>query len=81
MKDQPDCASVISFTVHQPFDDWVKSGEDYERWVERGNEFRERRIQELATSLPIAFLVGVAACWLVFFALRPLVRWVAVGFR
>ena len=81
MGEKPDCAGFISFGYrHQHSWDWIRTAADYAKYEANQQERRDRHLQQswlLALPVTMTF-VGL---WLVFFTLRPVIGWIASGFR
>lgn len=78
--EKPECVGFISFGYRNRYSwDWIKSAEDYAK-----NEANQQNRRELylrqAWLLPLPVTMTFVGLWLVFFTLRPVVRWIARGF-
>lgn len=81
MGEKPECAGLIRFGYQNKYSwDWIRSAQDYARH-ESNQQERYDRYMRWSWFLPLPGTVTFLGLWVVFFAVRPVVRWISRGFR
>jgi hypothetical protein len=79
VKQYPNCVAYTDFVVLHANDDWIQTVEDYRRYIQNEEERHARHLR-LAWLLPLFFAVPFGFLWGLYFAVRPILAWIARGF-